>query len=353
MVFISEGGSEFSLIMKGTVAIITRTKNRPFLLKRAIESVLHQSYPNWIHVIVNDGGDVAAVDELMMRYNDHYKGRVHVIHNSTSHGMGAASNAGIKSVDSDYVVIHDDDDSWSPDFLIQAISALRYWSSRIPSVKGVVTHCNRVIEHIEGQIVITDHVEPFNHWMQPGLVSLDWMLHQNLFPPIAFLYERCVIHELGGYREDLPILEDWEFNVRFLMRYDIAVHPVALAFYHHRPSASGALGNNLFADPILHEQYLKLLLNQWLREDLSFGKFGIGSYVNLRQHIAFMSWKLEELDRRVATINHRSLFSIFWLWLRVPDKFQKVQKFFEYARKEGIIRTMQRVQDWASARGGF
>lgn len=339
--------------MKGTVAIITRTKNRPFLLKRAIESVLCQSYPNWIHVIVNDGGNAADVDVLVERYSDNYKGRVRVIHNPTSRGMEAASNAGIQAVDSDYIVIHDDDDSWSPDFLLQTISALRYWSTRIPSVKGVVTYCNRVIEHIEGQIVITDHVEPFNHWMQPGLVSLEEMLHQNLFPPIAFLYERAVLQEFGGYREDLPVLGDWEFNVRFLMLYDIAVHPVALAFYHHRPSAGGTLGNSVFADASLHQQYRKLLLNQWLREDLSSGKFGIGAYANLRQHVAFMSWKLEELERRVGMTNHRSLFSILGLWLRVPDKFQKVQKFFDYARKEGVIGAMQRVRHWVSARGGF
>ena len=44
----------------GRVAIITRTKDRPFLLPRAIDSVLKQTQGDWIHVIVNDGGDASS-----------------------------------------------------------------------------------------------------------------------------------------------------------------------------------------------------------------------------------------------------------------------------------------------------
>ena len=48
----------------GKVAIITRTKNRCLLLRRAIESVLAQSFADWTHVIVNDGGNRYEVDLL-------------------------------------------------------------------------------------------------------------------------------------------------------------------------------------------------------------------------------------------------------------------------------------------------
>lgn len=37
------------------VGIITRTKNRPLLLRRAIQSVANQTYKNYVHIIVNDG----------------------------------------------------------------------------------------------------------------------------------------------------------------------------------------------------------------------------------------------------------------------------------------------------------
>ncbi|MGR9051111.1 MAG: glycosyltransferase family 2 protein [Gammaproteobacteria bacterium] len=99
------------------VAIITRTKNRNILLRRAIESVLGQHFRNWLMVIVNDGGDAEAVDRLVAEYESQFRGRSKVIHNPNSLGMEAASNVGIKNSDSRYLVIHDDDDSWHPAFL--------------------------------------------------------------------------------------------------------------------------------------------------------------------------------------------------------------------------------------------
>ena len=47
------------------VAVITRTKDRPILLRRAIESVLRQSFGEWVHVIINDGGNPSTVDFLV------------------------------------------------------------------------------------------------------------------------------------------------------------------------------------------------------------------------------------------------------------------------------------------------
>src|SRR5688572_27059131 len=96
------------------VAIITRTKNRELLLGRAIQSVLAQTFADFVHVVVNDAGNVAKVEELTGQYQEKYAGRLQLIHRESSTGMEAASNAAIKASQSDYVVIHDDDDSWEP-----------------------------------------------------------------------------------------------------------------------------------------------------------------------------------------------------------------------------------------------
>ena len=47
------------------IAIITRTKNRPLLLRRAINSVLKQTLKDWIMVIVNDGGSKEEVETTL------------------------------------------------------------------------------------------------------------------------------------------------------------------------------------------------------------------------------------------------------------------------------------------------
>ena len=65
----------------GSVAIITRTKNRAVLLARALNSVLEQRYQNWHLYVVNDGGDVATVEKLLDTYRDLFGERLTVIHN--------------------------------------------------------------------------------------------------------------------------------------------------------------------------------------------------------------------------------------------------------------------------------
>ena len=220
--------------------IVTRTKNRPVLLKRAIESILFQTYRNWVMVIVNDGGDPAPIDALVAHYAVEAAGRIRVVHNPRSLGMEGASAAGIAAVESELLVVHDDDDSWSPEFLTVAIAELDRLQRDYPTVQGVTTYCNRVMEHVQGQLIHIDSVEPFNSWVPPGFLSLDRMLAANFLPPISFLFTREAFDALGRVCEAIPYLGDWDFLVRFLSKYEVFMVPQYLAFYHWRTGPDSA-----------------------------------------------------------------------------------------------------------------
>jgi hypothetical protein len=62
----------------------------------------------------------------------------------------------------------------------------------------------------------------------------------NTFPPIAFLYKREASAAIGHYRTTIPLLTDWEFNVRFAERFAVGVIPQTLAYWHRRKLATGA-----------------------------------------------------------------------------------------------------------------
>lgn len=259
------------------VAVITRTKNRTILLRRAVEGVLAQTFPNWEMIIVNDGGDPEPVDSLVAGYAERAAGRIRVIHNSVSLGMEAASNVGLRAGDSAYVIIHDDDDSWHPEFLARSVAALE--SAPVSSIAGVVTHSVRILETIEGDRVVTQSQEPFNNWLKT--VTLHRMAASNVFPPISFLYKRSVFDAIGFYREDLPVLGDWEFNLRFMTRHDILVLPEELAYYHHRLDIRGGdYSNSVIGGHDKHALYDALLRNELLRRDLEAGTMGLGHLVN-------------------------------------------------------------------------
>ena len=280
------------------VGIVTRTKNRRVLLKRALESVLFQSYPHWTMVIVNDGGDRDDVEALIAGYAAEAAGRIRVIHNARSLGMEGASKVGLDALDTDLLIVHDDDDSWAPEFLTVAVHELQRVQTTYPGVQGVTTYANLVMEQVHGNLVRTDSVEPFNDWAPAGFVSLDRILASNFIPPISFLFTRAAFDELGGLYEAIPYVGDWDFLVRFLSKYDVFMIPQFLAFYHWRSRAkAGVLGNSVTGEVDRHHFYRQYLLNQWLRADIAAGRFGIGAYANLRAHVATI---VDQLNERPA-----------------------------------------------------
>ncbi len=98
---------------------------------------------DWVHVIVNDGGEPAEVDRLVAERADRYAGRCHVVHNNTSRGMEAASNQGVEASSSQFIAIHDDDDAWRPEFLRKTVAYMEANAS-FPKLAGVITHTERV-----------------------------------------------------------------------------------------------------------------------------------------------------------------------------------------------------------------
>ena len=282
---------------RATVAVITRTKDRTVLLKRAIESVLAQSYPHWRMVIVNDGGDPAPVEQLVGRFASETEGRIRIVHNVASLGMHGASAVGFSHIEGDLVAIHDDDDSWAPEFLAVSVTTLQRVQADFPSIRGVTTYCNRIIEHVKGNLINIDDVEPFSGWVPQGLLSLDRMLAGNFLPPISFLFERAAFNALGDRYELIPYLGDWDFLIRFLTRFDIYMVPQYLAFYHWRVGADSDFGNSIIAELERHRFYRQLLLNKWLREDLTNGRFGVGAYANLRGHFETLFENERKLSR--------------------------------------------------------
>ena len=342
-----------TLDMNRTVGIVTRTKNRPVLLKRAMESVINQSYPHWIQVIVNDGGAPDPVESLLAHFREQAAGRIRVIHNAQSLGMEAASNVGIRDLrgNVDYLVIHDDDDAWSPEFLTIAVGELEHVRDQMPSVQGVITLANAVYERIEGNIVTIDHAEEFLPGINQGLVSFDQMLFQSQFAPIQFLYRAAVVEKIGLYREDLPVLGDWEFNLRFMGQYDIKVIPQILAFYHHRVEKSGGTySNSIYGDREKHDFYRQLLKNEWLREDLANGRVSLGELVNFRPHWALVMHKLTQPQSMTATNTESSSwlspFRLTMIWLGTGRSWHYVQQFFRYLKDQGLEKTLARLKLW-------
>ena len=241
--------------------IITRTKNRNVLLKRAAESIASQTFDDYVWVVVNDGGNPELVESTIIESGFDLS-KVQIIHNSTSQGMQKASNIGIKASKSKYLAIHDDDDSWLPFFLQETISYLEERQSE--KIKGVIVHTNKVDEVIaDDESVKIISQKPYKDWVKN--VSLSEILSANMFPPISFVYERKALETVGLYDESLPVLGDWDFNIRFLRHFNIGVIQEKLANYHHRnANFKSDYGNSLYSSLDKHIFFENLVKNRYL-----------------------------------------------------------------------------------------
>ena len=288
-----------------SVAIITRTKDRNLLLERALQSVIEQTYKNWKLIVVNDGGDAAQVDALLERYATKLEGRALVIHHEASQGMEAASNSGIKNSVSDYVVIHDDDDSWHSSFLEECIQFMGN-KSQLPELGGVVTHWNVINEE-----VINGCIKQLSSKVESSLESLSLyrMLHECYIIPICFLYKRAALNDIGLYDETLKLAGDWEFNMRFMSKYEIGLIPKPLANYHKRkPTNKGSLANNVLETPNKLDYYANLVRNRYLRKDLKSGTINLGTLMNFSHHLGQLRlWHLVKNDLKKGLNKLRAL----------------------------------------------
>ena len=187
--------------------------------------------------------------------------------------MQSAANAGITQSESRYVVIHDDDDTWDPNFLECTTAHLEQ-----ARTMGVATSTDLVTEQVEGEKIST--LETSRMFPRMRAISIYRMCYENQFAPIAFVFRRQVFEDIGYFDQNLRGYGDWDFHLRFLERYDVDYldTPAALAFYHQRPEAVGDQRNSVFSDD---QQFLAdRMFNKWLRADLERGHVGLGYIVN-------------------------------------------------------------------------
>lgn len=243
------------------VSIITRTKNRPILLARALSSVLSQTHSDWELIVVNDGGDEYETSRVLGQYKQAFSNRLKVIHHIGSKGMEAASNAALKIATGSYVVVHDDDDSWKPEFLKTTVDFLNLPSNS--RFAAVATNCEVIQEKLSESSVVTTGKFPWGHWNDR--VDIIRLARTNSFPPISLLIRMSVVELIGGFNESLPVLGDWEYNLRVFSIGDIGTIAEPLAYYHHRVNQEGTYGNTVIAGASMHHDYNVFLRNSLVR----------------------------------------------------------------------------------------
>ncbi|WP_049333403.1 glycosyltransferase family 2 protein [Rothia mucilaginosa] len=251
-----------------TVAVLVRTKDRPRFLRRALANIAEQTFTDYTVCVINDGGDESATRAILQA-----SPLAHLLEGdaprlmllTTSGGnMEAASNAGLAATDSEFVAIHDDDDLWAPEFLERTVGALRASEALICSTR-VVERYER--ETPEGEFEVYE--ERIFHDGLPGF-GLQFLYRTNRAVPIGILYRRRLHELVGFYDESLPVVGDWEFNLRAAAVTEVLLVDEPLAYWSLRPEADGADANSVQRQAE-HARFDASVRARAIRDDLQSG----------------------------------------------------------------------------------
>ncbi len=181
------------------VSIIVRTKDRPKLLKRALQSIASQTYRPIEIVLVNDGGCDLDIEELKSILGDISLNYRRLEKNT---GRAHAGNVGIEHAKGKYVGFLDDDDEFYPHHLETLAGKLAtddYY--KIVYSDSYLTFHEPAGKSDEFVITKKDcfYSEDFDR---------DRLLFENYIPLLCLLFAGDVLLNFS-FEEDLPAHEDW------------------------------------------------------------------------------------------------------------------------------------------------
>ena len=101
------------------VSAVIPTRNRPVVARRAVESVLAQTFQDFEIVVVVDGPD-PATEGMLRSIPDE---RIRIVSHQESVGGSQARNAGARASRGKYIALLDDDDEWLPTKLEKQVAA--------------------------------------------------------------------------------------------------------------------------------------------------------------------------------------------------------------------------------------
>jgi len=214
-----------SRVMPPLVSVILPTHNRRRTLSRAVDSVLSQTHGD-LELIVVDDGSTDTTAELIAEYDDP---RLTFEALARQAGAATARNRGIELARGQLIAFQDSDDEWVPGKLESQLEVFDR-DARIGWVGGR----HRVVAGSEAWTVgPTSIIAGEDHRAE--------LLDGRAFVTPTWLVRREVLAAAGGFRQDMPCLEDWDliFRLDDLCEF-AAVDEVILTRY---ASADSLFGN--------------------------------------------------------------------------------------------------------------
>ena len=200
-----------------TVSVVLSIYNEQPYLKRAIQSILGQTFEDFEFIIINDGSTDGS-REVLERFVD-LDHRIRLV-NQKNQGIPASRNRGLKLARGKYIAVKDGDDISHPKRFEKQVRFLE----ENPEIGILGTWIEQIDE-------TGDSLRQWRLPTHPDAIAWQSLFNYRLCHPTV-MARRSVLENLGGYAEWVTCAEDYELWSRALLETRIANLPDLL--YKHR-----------------------------------------------------------------------------------------------------------------------
>lgn len=201
-----------------TISVIIPTWNRAKFLKRAISSVLEQTYPV-SEILVCDDGSTDNSKATVKKINHRYP-TVKWVEGGHTGLPAVARNRGLKLARGEWIAFLDSDDAWLPDKLSKQILAMRNdhcfasCSNALRLIPRKVNH-KSLLSWPKLKVTFTDLIE------QNPIVCSSVVIHRNIMNKVGYFFED----------RNLRAIEDYQLWLRVSIFTDFAYISSSLLSY--------------------------------------------------------------------------------------------------------------------------
>ncbi len=225
------------------VSIIIPLYNKAPYVRRALDSIAAQTFPDFEAIVVDDG----STDDGAAIVADYSDARFRMIRQANA-GPGAARNAGLAQARGELIAFLDADDEWLPNYLHENVRLLEESGSEVASVTcGYIEYpSGESTESMWRKRGLTHGVQRIHADTEPSLV-VTMLAYMS---PCSTLTRAEVIRKRGGFydREKCSFGEDAFLWLKVLLNERVAFNLKPLVQFHRE--ASGLSRNLNSARPV-------------------------------------------------------------------------------------------------------
>lgn len=207
---------------KPLVSIIIRTCGRPQVLGNALKSVRNQTYQNIEVVIIEDGKNIS--EELVR----HEFSDLNIVYANTGEKKGRCyvGNLGLSKASGEYFNFLDDDDillANHVEILMDKLLLEKCEAAYSIAEEHQITITNVDEYRFKIKRKVVRYKQPFNKLL---------LCYMNYMPIQSVMFSRRLYDTLGGFDEQLHVLEDWDLWVRYTSNSTFIFVPEKTSVYY-------------------------------------------------------------------------------------------------------------------------